>query len=166
MLQPMSEPGRLCVYRFDPGAAFEGGLIAAMERMQLVGDTKLLDALFVGRDPETGALQAVDLGSAGADTSFASLLDFRLDAARRHAITERTLADHAGGVPTALIEAIATPLGPGTAVLAVLFTGPTATVLEEAVARSRGRVVVDEPSEARALADAGPRLQAVAGSPD
>jgi hypothetical protein len=156
----MTELGRLSVYRFEPGAMFEGGLIAAAERMQLLGDTKLVDALFVARDPDSGALQAIDLDSAGAEASFASLLDFRLDASRREAMTERTLADHPGGVPTALIESIATTLGPGAAVLAVLYTGPRAAVLEEAVARSGGRAVVDEPSDARALADAGLRLRA------
>lgn len=162
----MSQSGHLSVYRFEPGAVFEGGLIAAMERMQLLGDTKLVDALFVARDPDSGALQAVDLGSAGVEASFASLLDFRLDPSRREAMTERTLADHPGGVPTAVIEAIAATLGPGTAVLAVLYTGPPAAVLEEAVARSGGRAMVDEPSDARALADAGPRLRAATGAPD
>jgi len=160
----MSDLGHLRVYRFDPSAAFEGGVIAAIERMQLVGDTKLIDALFVGRDPETGALRAVDLASARAEGSFASLLDFRLDPGKRPAATERTLAEHPGGVPATLIEAIAATLDPGDAVLAVLFTGPAATVLEEAVARSGGRLVADEPSDARALAQLGARLPAALGS--
>jgi hypothetical protein len=158
----MNDFGHLCVYRFDPGAAFEGGLIAAVERMQLIGETKLLDALFVARDPESGALQAVDMGSARAEGSFASPLDFRLDPQKRPAATERTLAEHPGGVPAAVIEAIATTLGPGDAVLAVLYTGPAAAVLEEAVARSGGRRIADEPTEAGALADLVPRLQSLA----
>jgi hypothetical protein len=68
----MSAPARLCVYRFDPRTVFEGGLVAAVERMQLLGDTKLLDGLFVARDQASGALQVVDMGSAGAEHSFAS----------------------------------------------------------------------------------------------
>ena len=95
----MSRPAHLRVYRFDPGAVFEGGLVGAVERMQLATDTKLLDALFVAQDPEGGGLAAVDLAGGGAGGTFASLLDFRLDARRRHAITERTLAEHRGGVP-------------------------------------------------------------------
>ena len=45
----MNELAQLRVYRFDSGAAFEGGLLGAIERMQLGGDAKLLDALFVRR---------------------------------------------------------------------------------------------------------------------
>jgi hypothetical protein len=133
--------------------------------MQLGGDAKLLDALFVRRDAETCALDAVDLAIGGGDATFASLLDFRLDRVRRRAITERTLAEHPGGVPRPLIEAIAATLEPGAAILATLHTGGAATVLEDAVARCGGRLNTDEPVDARALAQAGPRLRAVVGSP-
>jgi hypothetical protein len=150
---------RLCVYRFDPGAVFEGGLVAALERMQVLGDAKLVDALFVGRDPGDGTVQAVDLGSATTDASFASLLDFRLDPERRRALTERTLADHRGSVPGPLIEEMAATLDAGCALLAVLHTGEEATVLAEAVTRAGGRPVADEPTDAVALGDLGPRLR-------
>jgi hypothetical protein len=158
----MAPTPRLRVYRFEPGATFEGGLVAAVERMQVLGQTRVIDALFVLREPESGALQAVDLGSATVDTSFASLLDFRLDPGRRAALTERTLAEHRGGVPRPLIESVAGTIGRGGAVLAVLHTGPAADVLDEAVARCGGRSVADEPSAAGALAELGPRVQAAA----
>ena len=79
----MSEPAHLRVYRFDPGAVFEGGLVGAIERLSLGRDTKLLDALFVMRDPASGGVAAVDLASGGAGSTLASMLDFRLDPARR-----------------------------------------------------------------------------------
>ncbi len=41
----MNKPAHLRLYRFDPGTVFEGGLVGAVERMQLGRDTKLLDAL-------------------------------------------------------------------------------------------------------------------------
>jgi hypothetical protein len=50
----------LRVYRFEPGAVFEGGLVGAVERMQFSGDAKLLDALFVTHDAASGALAAVE----------------------------------------------------------------------------------------------------------
>ena len=124
----MSEPAHLRVYRFDPGAVFEGGLVGAIERLELGRDTKLLDALFVTQDPASGGLAAVDLASGGAGGTFASMLDFRLDPGRREAITKRTLAEHRGGVPRTLIEAIAATLEAGTAIFAVLHTGVTPTV--------------------------------------
>ena len=155
----------LRVYRFDPGTVFEGGLVGAVERMQLGLDTKLLDALFVTDDSGSGGLAAVDLASGGAGGTFASMLDFRLDAARRQVITERTLAEHRGGVPRPLIEAIAATLETGAAILAVLHTGGVPTVLDEAVARSHGRLIANDPVDARALAQAGPQLLAAVGSP-
>lgn len=160
----MSRPAHLRVYRFDPGVVFEGGVVGAVERMQLATDTKLLDALFVAQDPEGGGLAAVDLAGGGAGGTFASLLDFRLDARRRHAITERTLAEHRGGVPRTLIEAVAATLEAGTAILAVLHTGDAPTVLDDAVARSRGRLIAEDAVDAQALADAAPQLLAAVGA--
>jgi hypothetical protein len=160
----MGKPTHLRVYRFDPGSVFEGGLVGAVERIKLGSDTKLLDALFVTHDPESGGLAAVDLASGGAGGTFASMLDFRLDAGRRQAVTERTLAEHRGGVPRPLIEAIAATLEAGAAIVAVLHTGGVPTVLDEAVARSDGRLIADDPVEAQALAQAGPQLLAAVGS--
>jgi hypothetical protein len=160
----MSKPAHLRVYRFDPGAVFEGGLVGAIERMKLGLDTKLLDALFVTDDPASGGLAAVDLASGGGGGTFASMLDFRLDAGRRQAVTERTLAEHRGGVPRPLIEAVAANLEAGAAIFAVLHAGGAATALDEAVSRSHGRLIADDPVDARALADAGPQLLAAVGS--
>ena len=159
----MSGPARLRVYRFDPGTAFEGGLVGAIERMQLTGDAKLLDALFVTHDASSGALATVDLATGGTDGTFASMLDFRLDARRRQAITERTLAEHAGGVPRALIEAVAATLDADASILAVLHTGPP-TALDDAVARGHGRLIADHPVEAGALEQVDAQLRAAAVS--
>ncbi len=160
----MNEPAHLRVYRFDPGATFEGGLLGAIERMQLGGDAKLLDALFVMCDAATGVLDAVDLATGGGDATFASLLDFRLDPDRRRALTERTFTERRGGVPRSLIESIADTLDVGAAIFAVLQTGPTATVLEDAVARCGGQRIADEPFDARSLAQADRPLRAAVGA--
>ena len=158
-------PPHLRVYRFDPGAVFEGGLVGAVERMKLGLDSKLLDALFVTHDPESGGLAAVDLASGSAGGTFASLLDFRLDAGRRAAITERTLDEHRRGVPRPLIEALAATLEAGAAILAVLHTGSAPTVLDDSVARAQGRLLAADPVDAQTLADAGAQLLAAVGSP-
>jgi hypothetical protein len=160
----MSALARLRVYRFEPGAVFEGGLVGAIERMQLSGDVKLLDALFVAHDAESGALAAVDLAAAGTDGTFASMLDFRLDDRRRRAITERTLAEHRGGVPRALIEAIAATLDADAAMFAVLHTGAAPAALDDAVARSHGRLIAEHSVDASALAQVDSQLRAAAVS--
>jgi hypothetical protein len=161
----VSKPVNLRVYRFDSNAVFEGGLIGAIERLELDKEQKLLDALFVRRDTASGALEAVDLRIGGADATFASLLEFRLESGRRQALTERTLSEHRGGVPRPLIEAIAATLEAGAAIFAVLQTGPTATVLEDAVVRCGGQRIADEPVDARALAQVGSQLHKAVGVP-
>jgi hypothetical protein len=160
----MSELAQLRVYRFEPGTVFEGGLVGAVERMELGGDAQLLDGLFVTNDPASGGLAAVDLASGSAGGTFASMLDFRLDPGRRRAITERTLAEERGGVPRPLIEMIATTLERGAAILAVLHTGGPPTAIEDAVARSRGRLIANDAVDARALAHADQQLRTAVAS--
>jgi hypothetical protein len=155
----------LRVYRFQPGAVFEGGVAGAIERMQVAADAELLDALFVTRESEGGAPAAIDLATGGADATFASLLDFRLDPSRRRELAERTLADHPRGVPRSLIEALAAALEPGAALLVVLDTGDTATALDDAVVRCGGEAIADESVDARTLAQTGPQLCATVGAP-
>jgi hypothetical protein len=132
--------------------------------MQVGGEARLLDALFVTRDAATGELAAVDLASGSAGGTFASMLDFRLDEGRRRAITERTLAAHPGGVPRTLIEEVGATLDAGAAIFVVLHTGGTPTALDDAVARCHGRLVADEAVDATTLTEAGPRVRAAAAS--
>ena len=121
------------------------------------------DVLFVRRDAASGALEAVDLGVRGADAALVSLLDFRLDPARRRALTERTLSEHPGGVQRPLIEALAATLEEGAAILAVIHSGAGAEVLEDAVARCGGRTIAGEPVDARELAQLAAQLRAAVG---
>jgi hypothetical protein len=151
-------PARLRVYRFGRGASFEGEIVGALERIDLGGGTDVLDALFVTRDESSRAVDAVTLGVAAGDDRYVSLVDFRLDAGRRRALTERTLADH----PEA--GAIGAALEPGAAILAVLVGGDAPTVLDDAVARAGGRLVADEPVDADRLEQVGSRLRDAAGS--
>jgi len=142
---------QLRTYRFPAGTRFEGGVVGAMERMEL--DTgSLLDALFVLRDLETGELDAVDRATGLAGGSIAAMLDFRLDPNRRRNVTRRTRLPHSGAVPVHMIDAIGAALGPGEAVLELLVTR-WPSELEQAVERSGGRLVAAEWVQASALGD-------------
>jgi hypothetical protein len=157
-MQP--EPARLLIHRFAPGTRLEGGVLGALERMDLPGKPRLLDALFVARDAESADLEAVDLATGRASGSVVAMLDFRLDPGRRRAVTQRTLAGHPGGVPSAVVQAIGAALEPGGAILAVLVAGGQPTDLADAVHRAGGRLLVDERVDAVTLAALGPRLLA------
>ena len=76
---------QLLLYRFGPDAEFEGQLVGALERIESGGALRILDALFVRSDAETGELEAIAAHGDGAGRIVAPLLDFRLDPARRAA---------------------------------------------------------------------------------
>jgi len=162
MSGPPSSSGRarLRVHRFGPQSRFEGALAGALERMDRGDGARVLDALFVGRDAADGDSYAIDLATARADGSIAALLDFRLDPARRRDTTQRALAPHAGGVPPQLVQAVAGALEPGEAILAILVSDGAAEALEDALSRSGGRELADEPVDAAGLAALGELITA------
>jgi hypothetical protein len=137
--------GRVCVYRFDPDSRLEGALAGALERIDRSTNGHVHDALLVACERGSGETVAIDLTTAYADGSVAAMLDFRLDPRRRRTLTARTLSSRRPGFPRGAVEAVGATLEPGTAVLAVLFEGDVAPVLDEAVARSGGRRVADDP---------------------
>src|SRR4051794_29999849 len=97
---------QLLSYRFGPGATFEGQLLGALERLESGGTLRILDALFVESDAETGELAAANLRGQGRGGIAAPLLGFRLDPSERRRITERTLAGRPDGIPGDTIRAI------------------------------------------------------------
>jgi hypothetical protein len=149
----------LLIYEFGLGASFEGRLVGVLERIQAVGEPRVLDGLFVANESDTGELVAIDLRSGSAEGEVARLLTFRLDAgARRHA-TKRALSG-SGSVPADIVRGVARTLKPGSALLALLIERPEWRELGDAVARSGGSMVSAELVESSSLAELAPRLMA------
>ena len=59
--RPPPHSAQLLVYGFGPEADFEGRLVGALERIEGGGALRILEALFIASDPDTGELVAVDL---------------------------------------------------------------------------------------------------------
>jgi hypothetical protein len=131
---------QLLLYRFGPDAEFEGRLIGALERIESGGALRILDALFVRIDAETGELEAIAAHGDGAGRIVAPLLDFRLDPARRHHATERAL----GGDRGTMLRSLAAELQKGEAMAVLLVDHVWARALEDAVARTGGTPVTSE----------------------
>jgi hypothetical protein len=147
-------PTQLIIHGFRPGASFEGKLVGALERIESGGALRILDALFVQRDGETGELVAVDLAGGTAGGMVTSLLGFRLDPAQRRHATERTLA---GGLGE-MVRELARTLEPGAALAAVLVEHMGARALEDAVSRTGGTRVLNTFVEATTLSELAPDL--------
>jgi hypothetical protein len=159
--QPALPTRQLLVYRFGPGAAFEGQLVGALERMESGGTLRILDALFVTNEAGTGELLAIDLRG-GSGGLIARLLDFRLDPAARRRAAERALADAGGGLGQMLRD-LGKTLEPGAALAAVLVEHVWARALEDAVAHTGGDRLTSEFVEAGTLSELTPDLLAEAG---
>jgi hypothetical protein len=135
---------QLLVYGFGPDSDFAGQLVGALERLESGGTLRIVDAIFVQSDAQTGEIAAVELGGRRMDAMVASLLEFRLDMDKRRQTTERALgADN--------VRALADALEPGHALAAVLVEHVWASSLEDAVARTGGELLADRMVDASQL---------------
>jgi hypothetical protein len=156
---------QLLVFGFDRGAEFGGGLVGALERLESGGTLRVLDVLFVHRDADSDELVAVDLHGRGAGSTVAPLLGFRLDEAERRKATRRALGDAADPGRAQALRGLAAALEPGAAVAAVLVEHVWAAALQDAVARTGGRVLGDEHVDAATISELLPALLEAARAP-
>jgi len=156
---------QLLLYSFGPDAEFEGRLVGALERVESGGALRILEALFVGSDPETGELAALDMSSRSAGSLVAPLLGFRLDQAERRRATERALDPEGGGLGGDTLRDLGARLAPGAAFVAVLVEHTWARTLEDAISRTGGTPLTGDFVEATSLSELGPQLLAAAGAP-
>jgi hypothetical protein len=154
---PEPDTQQLLVYRFNPGAQFEGRLVGALERLESGGALRVLDVLFIANDAETGEINAISAGRRGGGGLVAPLLDFRLDAAARRRATARALEDRAA-IPAAVVRDLADKLEPGCAIAAVLVDHVWRRTLDDAVSRTGGTVMVSQFTDATTLSQLGPLL--------
>jgi hypothetical protein len=132
---------QLLVYEFGPGASFQGALVGALERLESGGTLKVVDALFVRRDGESGEVAAIETTA-----DIGRMLSFRLDERERRRSTERALRSDT-------VRALADRLEPGSALAAVLVEHVWAGALADAVARTGGTALRDELVDAASLAE-------------
>ena len=156
--QPGAPPVQLLLYAFGADARFEGRLAGALERMESGGALRILEAVFVRSDPETGALEAVDLRSRGAGSMVLPLVGFRLDPAERGRATKRALAADDGLGDT--LRQLGAQLSPGAALAAVLVEHTWARALEDAVSASGGTRRSSEFVDSASLGELAPVLLA------
>lgn len=143
-----SAPVQLIVYEFEPGASFEGQLGGALQRLESGGTLRILDALFVQRDPDTGELVALEATGTGGGGITAPILEFRLDSAQRARATKRALEGPRG---PRLLD-LGSQLAPGAALAAVYVEHRWAEALDDAARRIGGSLISDEFVDADELA--------------
>jgi len=150
-------PVQLLLYSFGADARFEGRLVGALERMESGGALRILQALFVRNNLESGALEAIDLRGRGAGSMVMPLIDFRLDPGKRDRATDRAL--DAEGLGETLRQ-LGAQLAPGAAFAAVLVEHTWGRALGDAVSQSGGTPIASEFVDATSLGELGQRLLA------
>jgi hypothetical protein len=148
---------QLLVYRFAPGVKFEGQLIGALERAESGGAVRVIDALLLAREADTGELVAAAL-EGGTGGVLSQLLDFRHNADARRAATDRALA----GEQAEIVALLERTVEPGGAVAAVLVEHVWAATLGDAVGRLGGTEAAIALVDAERLNDVAPLLVAAA----
>ena len=145
---------QLLAFRFGSDSTFEGQLVGALERIESGGTMRVLDGLFVAREPESGELTAIVLSDGTPSRMVSRILGFRLDDRERRAATQRALDGAAGDA----VQSLGALLSPGTAVAAVLVEHRWVDALSDAVARVGGTEVVSEFVDATRMNELAPRL--------
>src|SRR6516162_7581926 len=132
----MAAPLQVIAVGFGPGADFEGRVLAEIDRLQGRGVLRLLDVLFVAKDPD-GTIRELAVGD---DEDFGALLAsvVPLDAAG--------LVDSSGGEGFAGFDpsnawTLAQSLLPGTALAFLLVEHGWAQPLFDAITESGGELL-------------------------
>src|SRR5262245_46472811 len=100
---------QLLAFRFGSDASFEGQLVGALERIESGGTVRVIDGLFVAREPESGELSAIALSDSPPSRRTVRMLGFRLDDKDRRAATQKALDGDAGKA----VRSLAALLSPG-----------------------------------------------------
>jgi hypothetical protein len=147
-------PRQFLAFKFGSGSNFEGQLVGALERIESGGTVRVLDGLFVAREPDSGELSAIALSDSPPSRMTSRLLGFRLDAKDRRAATRKALDGEAGEA----VRSLAVMLSPGSAIAAVLLEHTWADALADAVARVGGSEVSSDFVDASRMSELTPRL--------
>jgi hypothetical protein len=151
---------QLLCYRFGPDTRFEGQLLGALERLESARTLRVLEALFIQNDPDTGELVAANLRGDSSGKFASSMLSFRLDPSERRRITEKTLADDSRGISGDTIRTIGAALAPGASVAAVLVDHTWLRPLQDAASRTGGTLTTSQLVDASELSQLTPDLLA------
>jgi hypothetical protein len=147
-------PRQLLAFRFGNDSRFEGQLVGALERIESGGTVRVLDGLFVAREPESGELSAIALSDSPPSRMTSRLLGFRLDPKDRNAATQKALHGEAGEA----VRSLAAMLSPGSAIAALLLEHTWADTLADAVARVGGSEIASDFVDASRISELTSRL--------
>jgi DNA-binding NarL/FixJ family response regulator len=132
----MRGPLQVIVVGFNPGADFEGRVLAEVDRLQGRGVLRLIDMLFVAKD-EDGTIQRLVIGD---DEDFGVLLASIIPLDGAHHV-KTAVGDGLSGFEAADAWALTESLSPGTALAFLLIEHGWAQPLFDVIAETGGALL-------------------------
>jgi uncharacterized membrane protein len=136
-------PVQMLAVGFGPDAKFEGRIMVELQRLEQQETLRILDLLFVHRDPESAELVALDYQGEDLGAIVGALLGFEFDGENGTPAVSGHAEGHAFGLGTEQIEAMAGSLEPGQSAAFLLVEHVWARDLKRAI-RDAGGVPVGE----------------------
>jgi hypothetical protein len=131
-------PVQLLTVGFGPDAKFEGRIVEELMALEDSGQIRVLDLLFVQKEP-SGALVCADYQAEGMGETVAALLGLPLESLREaEAVFPSLTQSNAFGLTLEQIRELARELDPGTAAGFVLLEHKWARRLREAIRDTYG----------------------------
>jgi uncharacterized membrane protein len=134
-------PVQMLAVGFGPDAKFEGRIMAELQRLERQDTLRILDLLFVHRDPESAELVALDYQGEDLGAIVGALLGFEFEGEDETPADSGRAEGHAFGLGTEQIEAMAGSLEPGQSAAFLLVEHVWARDLKRAIRDAGGAPV-------------------------
>jgi hypothetical protein len=159
-------PVQVLAVSFGPEATFEGAVLEELERLEAAGTVRVLDLLFVRKDPDSGDLLALDVQGESLGAIVGELLGFESepDPERPQAVV-RTGAE-ALGMSRDDLDSMAASIEPGAAAGVMLIEHVWARDLKRALRDAGGVPIAEGFLTPEAIATVAADLVAVARAID
>jgi hypothetical protein len=131
-------PVQLIAFGFGPEANFEGRVLAELRALEEQETIRLLDLLFVRKDPDTEELMALDVERQDLGAIVGALLGFDFDMEPSPSDGEQQIESHAFGLTRADILALGAAVRPGYAGGFLLIEHVWARKLKRAIGDAGG----------------------------
>jgi len=149
-------PVQLVSIGFEPGANFEGRIVAELAKLESDRTIRVLDLLFIARDTDSDELVVLEHQEESMGAIVGALLGFEFEGEEEQ--------EHALGFSQAEIEQMATGLDPGGAAGLVLIEHVWARQLKQAVRDAGGRMLGEGFLTPELVASVEPELAAISAA--
>lgn len=157
-------PVQMLAVGFGPDAKFEGRIIEELTKLEADGTIRVLDLLFVLKEPESGDLVVVDHQAEGLGAICGALLGFEFDGNTPEPVAVADGGEHAFGLSRDDLERLAFGLEPGQAAGFLLLEHLWARDLKNAIRGAGGIPIAEGFLTPEMVAAVEPELAAMAAA--